>query len=70
MEGAMDPGIVRGSSQRTDGGPETLKMPAFADKLTDSELAHVLTFIRNTWGNAAEPVTAHDVSAVRHALHK
>jgi mono/diheme cytochrome c family protein len=45
-------------------------MPAFADKLTDSELAHVLTFIRNAWGNAAEPVTAHDVSAVRHALHK
>jgi mono/diheme cytochrome c family protein len=45
-------------------------MPPFADKLTDSEMAHVLTFIRNTWGNAAEPVTTRDVSSVRSALHK
>ena len=62
--------VEGGGSPNTDGGPEPRKMPAFADKLTDSELAHVLTFIRNTWGNAAEPVTTRDVSAVRHALHK
>ncbi|RKR36837.1 mono/diheme cytochrome c family protein [Paraburkholderia sp. BL17N1] len=62
--------VEGGGSPSTDGGPEPRKMPAFADKLTDSELAHVLTFIRNTWGNAAEPVAAHDVTAVRHALHK
>jgi mono/diheme cytochrome c family protein len=62
--------VEGGGSPSTDGGPESRKMPAFADKLTDSELAHVLTFIRNTWGNAAEPVTTHDISNLRSALHK
>jgi alcohol dehydrogenase (quinone), cytochrome c subunit len=62
--------VEGGGSPSTVDGPEPRKMPAFADKLNDSELAHVLTFIRNAWGNAAEPVTTHDVSAVRKALHK
>lgn len=62
--------VEGGRSPSTVGGPEPHKMPAFADKLNDREMAHVLTFVRNAWGNAAEPVTAHDVSAVREALHK
>ena len=37
---------------------------------TDAEMAAVLTFIRNTWGNAAPPVTTRDVSGVRSAIHK
>jgi mono/diheme cytochrome c family protein len=45
-------------------------MPSFADKLSSEEMAHVLTFIRNTWGNAAPPVTTRDVTSVRGAIHK
>lgn len=62
--------VEGGGSPHTEDGPEPRKMPSFAGKLDDDEMAHVLTFIRNTWGNAAAPVTAHDVSSVRGALHK
>jgi mono/diheme cytochrome c family protein len=62
--------VEGGRSPRTEHGPEPRKMPSFADQLSDSEMAHVLTFIRNTWGNAAAPVTTRDVSSVRGALHK
>ncbi|HZZ13690.1 MAG TPA: c-type cytochrome [Paraburkholderia sp.] len=62
--------VEGGSSPHTENGPDPRKMPAFATQLTDSEMAHVLTFIRNTWGNAAAPVTTNEVASVRSALHK
>ncbi|WP_074774891.1 c-type cytochrome [Paraburkholderia fungorum] len=62
--------VEGGASPNTVDGPDSRKMPPFADKLNNSEIAHVLTFVRSAWGNAAEPVTAHDVSAVRSAIHK
>jgi len=36
--------------------------------LSDSDLAAVLSYIRSSWGNKAEPVTADDVKAVRAAI--
>ena len=73
--GAQTTSLVRllvegGGSPNTEGGPPPRKMPAFAGKLTDTEMAAVLTFIRNTWGNAAPPVTTRDVRSVRSAIHK
>jgi alcohol dehydrogenase (quinone), cytochrome c subunit len=73
--GAQTTSLVRllvegGGSPNTEGGPPPRKMPAFAGKLTDAEMAAVLTFIRNTWGNAAPPVTTRDVRSVRSAIHK
>jgi mono/diheme cytochrome c family protein len=62
--------VEGGASPHTGGGPQPREMPSFAGKLNDREIAHVLTFIRNTWGNAAAPVTARDVASVRAALHK
>jgi alcohol dehydrogenase (quinone), cytochrome c subunit len=62
--------IEGGGSPQTGSGPEPRKMPSFAGKLTDTEMARVLTFVRTTWGNAAGPVTSNDVSNVRGALHK
>ena len=62
--------VEGGGSPQTVNGPEPRKMPSFAGKLNDGEMAHVLTFIRNTWGNVATPVTTSDVSSVRAALHK
>jgi putative membrane-bound dehydrogenase-like protein len=40
-------------------------MTAFKAILNDDEIAAVLTFVRNTWGNAATPITAEQVAAVR-----
>ena len=62
--------VEGGGSPNTVGGPQSRKMPSFAGKLTDTEMARVLTFIRTTWGNTAGPVTRNDVSSVRGALHK
>jgi mono/diheme cytochrome c family protein len=48
--------------------PSPLTMPSFAWKLTDSEIADVATFIRNSWGNQAAVVTATDVHDARKRL--
>jgi mono/diheme cytochrome c family protein len=48
--------------------PSPLTMPSFAWKLTDSEIADVSTFIRNSWGNQAAPVPASKVGDMRRRL--
>jgi len=50
-----------------DGMPPVI-MPAFADKLDDRELADLLTYIRNSWGNHAPAVTIRDVKVMRGEL--
>ena len=40
-------------------------MTAFRNLLKDEEVAAVLTFVRNTWGNKAAPVTSASVKKVR-----
>jgi len=57
-----------GRAPSTETGPEPKKMPAFADKLTDTEIARVLTFVRSAWGNDAAPVTTRDVRSMRDAV--
>jgi mono/diheme cytochrome c family protein len=49
--------------------PSPLTMPSFAWKLTDQEIADVATFIRNSWGNRAAPVSAGEVGEVRKRLN-
>jgi mono/diheme cytochrome c family protein len=56
------------------GGPVTVRgqtfngaMPAWADQLSDAEIAAVLTHIRSAWGNAAEAITAEQVAQQRAA---
>jgi mono/diheme cytochrome c family protein len=41
------------------------KMPAFADRLSDQDLAAVADYVRNDWGNKFGPVSAGDVAAVQ-----
>jgi mono/diheme cytochrome c family protein len=48
--------------------PSPLGMPSFAWKLSDQEVADVSTYIRNSWGNQAAPVTARDVGELRKKL--
>ena len=43
-------------------------MPSFGWKLNDSEIAAVLTYVRNSWGLAAPAVTADEVSKARRSL--
>jgi len=43
-------------------------MPDFSDTLNDRDIATVLTFVRNNWGNKAEPLTEAEVVALRGQL--
>jgi len=45
-----------------------LSMPAMGAAMSDADLASVLTYIRNAWGNHGAPVTAADVKALRAKL--
>ena len=59
-----------GKTAQTKRGPKPQEMPGFAEKFSDSQIADVLSFIRNNWGNKASPVTTRQVSTLRHALQK
>lgn len=39
-------------------------MPSFAWKLDDQQVADVATYVRNSWGNRAAPVSAGQVGAL------
>lgn len=52
----------------TQGAPTPLSMPAFDWKLDDAQVAAVVTYVRNSWGNAAPPVSADQVADLRQAL--
>jgi mono/diheme cytochrome c family protein len=43
-------------------------MPSFAWKLNDRQLADLLTYVRNSWGNQAGAVSEKDVAKVRASL--
>jgi mono/diheme cytochrome c family protein len=57
-------------SVATERAPTGPAMPIFAWALNDDEAAAVLTYIRNSWGNAAPPVAAGDIARARQALAK
>jgi mono/diheme cytochrome c family protein len=40
-------------------------MPAFDWKMNDRQIADLLTFVRNSWGNTATPVAPSDVGRLR-----
>ena len=45
-------------------------MPAFGWSLSDQEIADVLIYVRNAWGNAAQPVQGADVAKLRVRLRR
>ena len=60
--------ILRGAlSAKTRTGGSGFSMPAFP-VLTDKELADVATYLRNSWGNRAGPVSTSDVRSLRKVL--
>jgi mono/diheme cytochrome c family protein len=54
----------------TSGAPTAPAMPAFDWRLGDAQVAAVLTYVRNSWGNAAAPVSAGAVASQRQSLAK
>jgi mono/diheme cytochrome c family protein len=47
------------------GTPDSYRMPQFRVQYSDQEIADVVTFIRNGWGNQAPAVTAAQVAELR-----
>ena len=43
-------------------------MPSFAWRLNDAQVADLLTYVRNSWGNGAAPVSADSVGKIRARL--
>ena len=60
LEGQEPPAI----SARPDDDP----MPAFAEKMTDAEVADVATYLRNAWGNRAPAVSEREVRDLREKI--
>jgi len=52
----------------TDAAPTAPAMPSFAWNMSDEHIADVLTYVRNSWGNAAAAVSADEVKALREEM--
>jgi mono/diheme cytochrome c family protein len=61
--------LVGSRAVHTQALPTAAGMPAFDWKLQDRQIADILTYVRNTWGNAAPPVEAKEVAQMREQLH-
>jgi mono/diheme cytochrome c family protein len=59
LNGGYAPGTV--------GNPMPYGMPPFAHRLTDDEVAAVVSYIRTSWGNRGEPVSARQANELRAA---
>ncbi|QFT80852.1 Alcohol dehydrogenase cytochrome c subunit precursor [Roseovarius sp. THAF27] len=58
--------ILNGSElPSTPKRPHSLRMPGFADRLTDEEAAELASFVRQGWSNDAAPVSADDIADLR-----
>jgi mono/diheme cytochrome c family protein len=58
--------VLNGSAPLMAGGrPDAYRMPQFREQLTDQQIADVISFTRNAWGNLAPPVTGSEVNALR-----
>ncbi len=61
--------VLRGArSVGTEQAPTAPAMPEFGWLLRDDQVAAVLSYIRNAWGNAARSVSADEVGKARHAF--
>ena len=49
----------------TQGNPRPFGMPPFATVLSDDDVAHLLSYIRASWGNRGTPVAPRDVQRFR-----
>ena len=58
--------VLRGArTVATQQAPTAPAMPSFAADLNDTQVAALVTYIRNAWGNAADPVPTSKVTKQR-----
>ena len=57
--------LFGGYAPGTEGNPTPFGMPPFSEQLTDDQIARVLSYIRQSWGNGAAPVEASAVTPLR-----
>ena len=63
--------VLEGSqTPRTARTPAQFTMPRFAWRLSDKDVADVLSFIRSSWGNSASPVSSPEVANSRESLQR
>jgi mono/diheme cytochrome c family protein len=63
--------VLAGSAMpSTDWAPSALAMPGFGWRLSDANVADLLSFVRSSWGNKAEAVSPADVAKVRDEVKK
>jgi mono/diheme cytochrome c family protein len=60
--------LIGNRAGATAAAPTGPAMPRFDWNLSDQQIADVLTYVRNAWGNAAQPVQAADVAKLRNRL--
>jgi mono/diheme cytochrome c family protein len=58
--------LLGGFPPATKGNPRPYSMPPFAQQLSDTDVAAVVTYIRQSWGNTAPLVQERDVIKYRH----
>jgi mono/diheme cytochrome c family protein len=59
--------LAGGFAPATESNPRPYGMPPFGPVLSDSEVAIVLSYIRNAWGNQGSAITAAEVNRYRTA---
>lgn len=63
--------VLQGSAMpHTEQAPSALAMPGFDWRLSDDNVADVLSFVRASWGNQATPIAAASVAKVRGEIQK
>ncbi len=61
--------VLQGArAQPTERWPHGLAMPAFGWKLSDDQIADLLTYVRNAWGNNGPAISASEVGDLRETL--
>jgi mono/diheme cytochrome c family protein len=61
--------LAGGKAVATPKAPTGPAMPSLAWRLNDEQVANILTYVRNNWGNQAPAVSAETVGRIRSELH-
>jgi mono/diheme cytochrome c family protein len=61
--------LAGGKAAATAKAPTGPAMPSLAWRLSDEQVANILTYVRNNWGNQAPAVSAETVGRIRSSLH-
>lgn len=66
-ENASQINVTLNGSDRvvSNGVPDSYRMPAYRNQLSDQQIADVLSYVRSAWGNHGGPVSAEEIRALR-----